>query len=77
LSLGGVSLTLTEPLRIGDRVTVAFLAPTLWDPLALPARVAWVRSATATEAVALGLAFEPQDPASVVALFELVSTLAF
>jgi Tfp pilus assembly protein PilZ len=78
LSLGGVSLTLTESLRIGDHVTVSFLAPTLWDPLALPARVAWVRPATATEAVvAVGLAFEPQDPASVLALFELVSTLAF
>jgi hypothetical protein len=77
LSLGGTSLTLSDPLRVGDRVTVSFLAPSLWDPLALPARVAWVRHAPPPESMAAGLAFEPTDPASVFALFELVSTLAF
>ncbi len=77
LSLGGVSLTLAESLHVGDRVVVSFLAPTLWDPLALPARVAWVRQGAPADPVAAGLAFEPADAASVLALFELVSTLAF
>jgi hypothetical protein len=77
LSLGGAQVSLTDPLRVGDRVTVSFLAPSLWDPLALPARVAWVRQTAPTDAVAAGLAFEPADAASVLALFELVSTLAF
>jgi hypothetical protein len=77
LSLGGASLTLTDTLRVGDSLTVSFLAPTLWDPLALSARVAWVRQAAPTESFAAGLAFEPADPESLFALFELVSTLAF
>lgn len=77
LSLGGASVSLSEPMHVGDRVTVSFLAPTRWDPLALPARVAWVRQATSADPFAAGLAFEPGDPASVLALFELVSTLAF
>jgi hypothetical protein len=68
---------LTDRLHVGDRITVSFLAPTLWDPLALPARVAWVREGTPTEALAAGLAFEATDPESIFALFELVSTLAF
>jgi hypothetical protein len=77
LSLGGASLSLGDSLHVGDCVTVSFLAPSLWDPLVLPARIAWVRPATSTDPVTAGLSFEPGDPASVFALFELVSTLAF
>jgi hypothetical protein len=75
LSLGGAGLTLFEPLQEGDHVAVSFLAPSLWDPLVIPARVAWVRSAASQEPVATGLAFEPRDPLTVFALFELLSTL--
>ena len=76
LSLGGVGLTLSEPLRAGDRVIVSFLAPSLWDPLAIPARVAWVGPPTPQGRLQTGLAFEPKDPMGVFALFELLSTLA-
>jgi hypothetical protein len=75
LSLGGAGVSLPEILPAGDRVVVSFLAPNLWDPLAIPARVAWVRAATQREPVTAGLAFEPKDPLSVFALFELLSTL--
>jgi hypothetical protein len=77
LSLGGAGVRLGVPLQVGDRVTVSFLAPTLWDPLVLPARVSWVRLRVPPDSVAAGLAFEPKDPLSVFALFELVSALAF
>jgi hypothetical protein len=75
LSLGGAGVTLSEALPEGERVAVSFLAPSLWDPLTLPARVAWIRAATPQEPTTAGLAFEPKDPLSVLALFELVSTL--
>jgi hypothetical protein len=54
---------------------VSFLAPSLWDPLALPARVAWVKASSASQLARAGLAFEPKDPLGVFALFELVSSL--
>jgi hypothetical protein len=73
--LGGTGLTLFEALQKGDYVVVSFLAPSLWDPLVIPARIAWVRPATSLEPVSAGLAFEPRDPLTVFALFELLSTL--
>jgi hypothetical protein len=75
LSLGGAGVSLLEVLPQADRVVVSFLAPSLWDPLAIPARVAWVNPANANELLTAGLAFEPKDPLSVFALFELISTL--
>jgi PilZ domain len=75
LSLGGAGLTLPEALPQGERVTVSFLAPSLWDPLALPARVVWFSPATSGGQARAGLAFEPKEPLGVFALFELVSSL--
>lgn len=75
LGLGGASVTLPGTLQPGDRVVVSFYAASLWDPLALPARVVWVRPAREGAVVTAGLAFEPKDPAAVFALFELVSSV--
>jgi hypothetical protein len=75
LSLGGAGISLTEALAQGDRVMVSFLAPSLWDPLALPARVVWFKSAASTGPGRAGVAFEPKEPAGVFGLFELVSGL--
>jgi len=82
LGMGGacVALSLAEPLEPGEHVTVSFLAPTLWDPLAFPARVAWAHaplSGPGTTSLRVGLAFEPTDPAAVYALFELLTTMSF
>jgi len=76
LGLGGACIVLQEELSAGDRVTVSFLAPTLWDPLAFPARVAWTLVPEPTS-VRAGLAFEPTDAATVYALFELLTTMSF
>jgi hypothetical protein len=76
LSLGGAGVSLGDALQPGGRVVVSFLAPSLWDPLAIPARVAWVRPATGNDPTTAGLLFEPKDPVTVFALFELISTLA-
>ena len=86
----------------GDRVVLSFVAPTLWDPLPVRARVAWVRArvvpgaplppglapgarsilaaavaSAASEPLRFGVAFEHEGPPAVLALFELVSQLAY
>jgi hypothetical protein len=78
LALGGARIRTTEPLVADDRVTLSFVVPTLWDPLQMPARVAWVAAPSRAEATrAAGVAFEPVDPAAVLALYELLGTLAY
>ena len=59
-------------LSEGERVTLSFHAPNLWDPLTLTARVAWVKA----ESGRAGVAFEHKSPPSVYALFELLSAFA-
>jgi hypothetical protein len=77
LGLGGACLSAGEEVAPGDRVAVAFVAPTLWDPLLIPARVAWYRAATGNGTARAGVAFDHTSPASVMALFELVGSLAY
>lgn len=76
VGMGGACLLVSEQLAVGDRVTLSFLAPTLWDPLAIPARVVWTL-APDPPIVRAGLAFEPTEAAAIFALFELVATLAY
>jgi Tfp pilus assembly protein PilZ len=77
LGLGGACVSLGETPAVGDRVTVAFVTPTLWDPLQLAARVAWIGPATRVEAARAGLAFEPREQGTLYALYELMSTLGY
>ena len=77
IGLGGACLTASEPLSPGERVSVAFVAPSLWDPLLIPARIAWYRPARGLEPARAGVAFDHVGPEAVLALFELVGTLAF
>jgi len=84
IGLGGAGLEIAAPgLEVGDRVILSFIAPTLWDPLEIPARVAWVQTASRHARHAdlaptrFGVAFEPTDAAKVLALFELVSAFIF
>jgi hypothetical protein len=77
LGLGGASLRLMEALAAGDNVTLSLVAPTLWDPLSLPGRIAWVGPPTRIEPGRAGVAFEPRDAAAVFALFEMMGALAY
>ena len=71
-------LVTADEVGIGDRVVLAFVAPTLWDPLRIPARVAWVRARThARDPMRFGVSFEHSDPPSVLSLFELVTSLDY
>ncbi len=87
MGLGGVRVLLDDPVSPGDALTLSFTAPTLWDPLVLRARVAWVDGAAAgaagpagaagASARRVGLAFEHKAPEAVFALYELITALGF
>jgi len=82
IGLGGARLVVDNVLAPGDTVSLSFTAPTLWDPLVLRARVAWV-AALATSAAAgqgprpAGVAFEHKSTDAVFALYELIVTLGY
>ena len=77
VGLGGACVRMPRPLAVKDPVLLSFVAPTLWDPLVLPARVAWIAPATHVESARAGVAFQPNDPHAMLALFELLGALGY
>lgn len=88
LHLAGAGIETDEPLTPGDRITVAFMTPTLWDPLVLSAVVAWTHPARpkGDEVDALGrprtsaragVAFDYANPDATLAVFEMLNALGF
>jgi hypothetical protein len=77
VSLGGACVVVEPQPRLapGETVTLSFTAPSLWDPLVLRARVAWVT--TEGEPRRAGLAFDHKGSEAVFALYELIATLAY
>jgi hypothetical protein len=73
VGLGGACCeTGRELLACGTSLTVDIEAPTLWDPLRLPASVVWSQRATARKPARAGLRFEHHDATLLYALFELL-----
>ena len=75
ISLGGACIRVDHALAPGDVLTLSFTAPTLWDPLVLGARVAWV--APSGGPYAAGVAFDHKATDAVFALYELMVTLGY
>jgi PilZ domain len=71
IGLGGARIRVENALAPGDVLTLSLTAPTLWDPLVLQGRVAWVASRAA------GVAFEHKATDAVFALYELIVTLGY
>jgi hypothetical protein len=71
LGIGGAGVEGQLVLEPGARIDLVLSLPTRWDPLVVPARVAWAHAGRA------GLAFEHRDDAEAYALFELLSAQAF
>ena len=71
IGLGGAGVQSGEVLELGARLDLVLQVPNRWDPLVLPARVAWSNGKRA------GLAFEHRDDADVYALYELLGTQVF
>jgi hypothetical protein len=76
-----------EPLVPGERLSVAFMTPTLWDPLVLTAVVAWAHPLRPTEEVdalgrqrasaRAGLRFDYPTPDAALAMFEMLLAIGF
>jgi hypothetical protein len=75
MGLGGARMFVDETLAPGDAVTLAFTAPTLWDPLVLQAKVAWVGSGAPPYTA--GVTFEHTSAEAALALYELISTMGY
>jgi hypothetical protein len=85
LSLAGAGLETDAPLLPGDRLEIALMTPTRWDPIVLPAQVAWAAPARDRgEVDALGrprsvaragVAFQYPDRDAVLAVFEMLAAL--
>jgi hypothetical protein len=71
LGLGGACIAIDLGVAAGEKVSLAFTAPTLWEPLVVRARVVWASGTSA------GVAFEHKNEQAALALFELVATMGY
>lgn len=74
---GGAGAGLELDLQPDGAVTLEVTAPTLWDPLTLRGRVAWVRRGQPGGATHAGVRFEHRDAGSLYALFQLLGAHAY
>jgi PilZ domain len=76
LGLGGACVELAELHVMGVErevaVTLEVMAPTLWDPLMLGGRIAWVRRGAQGRPTRTGVRFEHREPSALFALFQLL-----
>ena len=77
LGLGGAGISCRTTLRPEDQVMLTLMAPSLLDPLMLPARVAWVRAPELSGFLYAGLGFEAPDRTALLTLFQLIGALTF
>jgi hypothetical protein len=87
ISLAGAGLETEESLLPGEHLTLSFTTPTLWDPLVVPAVVAWSEPPRPREAGAplgrsrpvarSGVSFEYGDADVVLAVYEMLATLGY
>ena len=87
LHIAGAGIETEEALSPGERVTVAFATPTLWDPLVLSASVAWAHPVKTTNeldplgrprgSARAGLAFDYPTPDATLAMFEMLVAIGF
>lgn len=80
IGLGGAGVETDAPLAPGERLEVAFSTPTLWDPLVVPAVVAWAAGGLTHERGApptrrAGLAFDYASPDEPLAVFEMLAAM--
>lgn len=85
LGLGGAGIEIPE--ASGERtqagassiereapVTIEVLAPSLWDPLVLSGRIAWIKRGSPGRGMRAGVRFEHREAAALYTLFRLLGT---
>jgi PilZ domain len=76
LGLGGACVEVRAALKVGFAVTLEVTAPNLWDPLIVPAKVAWVHPG-AQGVTRAGVAFDHAGKAALPALVELLASYRY
>ena len=64
-------------LRAEAPIIIEVTSPTLWDPLVLRGRVAWLRGVRGAEPARFGVRFEHADQGGLFALFQLLGVHTF
>lgn len=87
IHLAGAGIETDEPLISGERISVSFATPTLWDPLVLDAVVAWAHPLRPKDeldplgrprmSARAGLTFDHRTPESTLAMFEMLVAIGF
>jgi hypothetical protein len=82
LGLGGACLEISEAVNPGglaleSTVTIEVTAPTLWDPLTLRGKIAWLRRGVPGRPTRAGVRFEHRDASALYALFQLLGAHAY
>jgi hypothetical protein len=81
LGLGGACLELAEtggvPLDRESPIAIEVVAPSLWDPLRLRGKVAWLRRGGPGRSTRVGMRFEHRDASALYALYQLLSAYVF
>ena len=75
LGLGGACIEVAGELGVGAAVTLEVTAPNLWDPLVVPATVAWQRDTEGR--FHAGLAFRHTEKSALPALVELLAAYRY
>jgi hypothetical protein len=74
LGLGGACLQVSEPFTQGQRVCIQLEAANLWNPLLVYGLVAWQRSISGGASTRVGIRFEHQSGATLLALVDLIAS---
>jgi hypothetical protein len=79
LGLGGACVELPDAGGVEREAPVVLevMAPTLWDPLLLGGRIAWVRRGERARPLRAGVRFEHRDSAALYALFQLLGAQVY
>ena len=78
LGIGGACVELAEAtpqasLDVEGPIALEVTAPSLWDPLVVPGKIAWLRRVKPERRVRLGVRFELRDAAALRGILKLVS----
>ncbi len=80
IGLGGACVEASQiepPLRAEATLLLEVTAPTLWDPLTLRGRVAWLKVGRPGEPTRFGIRFDHAEQVGLFALFHLLGAHAY
>lgn len=81
LGLGGAGIEIQEgsapsPIDREVAVTIELLAPTLWDPIVLRGKIAWIKRSGQGRSARAGVRFEHRESAVLQRLFQFLGAHA-